>query len=633
MTSETAAPGPPGAAVFFSTAARAFLPVLALAASGAAVVFLWGSPPAPPRSGPPLRLVGRVAGHPRGAATGDIVAVRAEWIHEGGTTRAARGRWRVFRRAPSRPWAWGDRVSVEGVPRFADAGENLLWAFPGRDRLVARASRADPRRWMAAARQACREAFRVRLGPVSGPLMAGLLLGERPPADSALALDFRRSGALHLLVASGTNVGFVVALWWVFVRWGLWWPRRWALLSVPAVAFFYAGIAGNDPPVLRAAFMAAVVAIAAFVRRWDRPLRVLCFSGVALTLARPGVFFHPGFQMSYAATAALLWGWRGRAAGGDDVPSKRSGLGDRVGRLWRASSAAQLALAPFLLYYFGRFSWVGIFSNLVAVPLAELALGLGAGLGFLHTVWPWAGGVLVIPTEGVLRALAAWARVCARLPAAEVSWSLSLTGAIVLGGGVLVGFGAVRSVRYKKVGWAVAALLVFGGLWAGAPPPSEWRVRWQGGRVRKIVMTRGDAVYTVRVSTAGAGPLWENGGDGRGAPGVLRRPTGPGYAFDIDTPAGRLLVAVGLSRAQQKALLREGLSRVEVLGWTPAGRGPPSEEFLRALSPRWVVYQGPRLPKAVRALDPPAGVYRAGAAGVTVALDKNGWRLTPGPER
>jgi len=632
LTSETAAPGSPGAAVFFSTASRALLPVLVLATTGAAGLSLWRRPSATAVGGPPLRVVGRVAGHPRGATTGDVVVVKAEWLHESGTTRAAGGRWRVFRRAPSRPWAWGDRVSVEGVPRFVEAGENLLWAFPGRDRLVDRASPADHRRWMAAVRQACRAAFRARLSHASAPLMAGLLLGDRPPPGSALAADFRRSGTLHLLVASGTNVGFVVALWWAFVRWGLWWPRRWALLSVPAVAFFYAGVAGNDPPVLRAAFMAGAIAIAAFVRRWDRPLRVLCVSGVVLALARPGVFFQAGFQMSYAATAALLWGWGPRSAA-DDLSSKKNGLRARAGRLWRASLAAQVALAPFLLYYFGRFSWAGIFSNLVAVPLAELALALGAGLGFFHTVWPSAAGVLVAPTEGVLTALAAWARVCARLPAAEMTRSLSLAGAIALGGGVIVAFGAVRSVRYKKTGLAVAALLVLGGLWAGAPPSPAWRVRWQGGRARKIVMTRGDEVYALRVSTTGAGPLWDTDGQGRGTPGVLRRPTGPGYAFDIDTPGGRVFVAVGLSRAQQKALLREGLGPVEILGWTPAGRGPPSEEFLRALSPRWVVYQGPRLPKAVRALDPPAGVHRAGAAGLTVELDKNGWRLTPGPER
>jgi ComEC/Rec2-related protein len=398
---------------------------------------------------------------------------------------------------------------------------------------------------------------------------------------------------------------------------------------VPAVAFFYAGVAGNDPPVLRAAFMAGAIAIAAFVRRWDRPLRVLCWSGTVLALAWPGVFFQVGFQMSYAATAALLWGWSPRA-GVDDLSSRGNGLWARAGRLWRASLAAQAALAPFLLYYFGRFAWVGIFSNLVAVPLAELALALGAGLGFLHTVWPSAAGVMVPPTEGVLSALAAWARVCARLPAAEVTRPLSLAGAIVVGGGVIVAFGAVRSFRYKKAGLSVAALLVLGGLWAGAIPSTECRVRWHGGRVRKIVMARGDEVYALRVSTTGVGPLWENGGNGRGAPGVLRRPTGPGYAFDIDTPGGRLFVAVGLSRAQQKALLREGLGRVEVLGWTPAGRGPPSEEFLRALSPRWVVYQGPRLPKVVRALDPPAGVHRAGAAGVVAELVNGVWRLEPG---
>lgn len=627
MIDPAAAPGSPGAAALFWWGPRAVAPVLGWAALAAAALSLW-SPPAPPgAAGPVVRVVGRVATHPRGAAVGDVIDLKAEWIQESGALRPARGRWRVFRRAPGRPWAWGDRVAVEGIPRrVPDGAGGVLWALPGRDRLVERAPPWDPRRWMSAARQACRAAFQERLSPVAAPLMAGIVLGERPAVGSRLAEDFRRSGTLHLLVASGTNVGFVVALWWAIARWGLWWPRRWVLWTVPAVAYFYAGVAGNDPPVLRAAFMVAFGAAAALCGRWDRPLRILVVSGVVLVMTRPGVLFHPGFQMSYAATAALLWAWP-RKRDGDDRPQGIVARG-RLTRVWLVGLAPQVALAPFLLFYFGRFSWVGIFSNMVAVPLAELALGMGAVLGFLHTVWPSAAGWVVPPTEGVLRVLAAWTQGCAGLPGAEWTRPLSLAGALTVAGGVFMAFFAFRRGRDRKKFFAGAALLVATGLWAGAERPPTLRVRWQGGRVRTIGVSRGAETYVLRVSTTGAGPLWVKG-DGRGFPGVFLRPEGPGYAFEIPGSTGRVFVAVGLSRAQQKILVRRGLPRVEVLGWTPAGRGPPSEEILKALAPRWIVYQGPRLPKAVRARDPPTAVHRAGAAGLTLEEDGAGFRLTP----
>jgi competence protein ComEC len=572
------------------------------------------------------RLVGRVAAHPRGAAAGDVVEVRAEWIHENGVPRPARGRWRVFRRSPGRPWAWGDRVAVEGVPRpDPDGSGGVLWTLPGRDRLVERALMTDPRRWMSAARAACRDAYARRLGPDHAPLMAGIVLGDRPPRDSRLADDFRRSGTLHLLVASGTNVGFVVALWWALARWGMWWPRKAVLATVPAVAYFYAGVAGNDPPVLRAAFMVSFVAVAALIGRWDRPLRVLFVSGVVLALARPGVLFQPGFQMSYAATASIVWAWP-RRDHAEPTPRGR-GPWRRLARFGLVGLVPQIALAPFLLHDFGRFSWVGIFSNIVAVPLAEIALGLGALLGFLHTVWPAAAGVVALPTEWVLWALAAWTRACACLPGAEWTRPLSLAGALVVGGGVFMAFVAPRVGRRGKWFFSAATVLVTVGLWAGAERPPTLRLRWQGGRARTIAVTQGADTYVLRVSTTGAGPLWGKG-DGRGFPGVFHRPTGPGYAFEIAAPSGRVWVAVGLSRAQQKALLMKGLPRVEILGWTPAGRGPPTDEFLKALSPRWIVYQGPRLPKAVRAMDPPASVHRAGAAGFTIEEREGGFRLS-----
>ena len=95
------------------------------------------------------------------------------------------------------------------------------------------------------------EAFPPDLASIAG----GVLLGERGEQDPALYSAFQDSGAIHLLVASGGNVGFVTLLTLAVCAWvGL--SRKKMLLLALSVAGAYTLIAGADAPLVRAYFMA-----------------------------------------------------------------------------------------------------------------------------------------------------------------------------------------------------------------------------------------------------------------------------------------------------------------------------------------------------------------------------------------
>lgn len=584
------------------------------------------------------RVIGRVAGHPRRTASGDVFLLRIHWMHSGGASVNRPATVRVVRSGPGPAFNSGDLVSVQGPLRWGDFEKDngILWAVPGRGYRISSVSAWDPRRWVAAVRRSCRESFSVHLGDDRARLLAGIVLGERPPPGLKIADDFRRSGTYHLLVASGTNVGFVAALWWALTRWGLWWPRRWALASLPLAAFFYAGLAGADPPVLRAALMASAASMAALLDRWNRPTHALLLSAGIILALDPNALFQPGFQMSFTATFALLLAWprsQDQEEGVQPRGWRHRGL-RTVLRLALTSFAAQVSLAPILLHYFGRFSWAGFVANLVSVPLAEAALGLGAGLAFLHSVWPTAASFWAVPTGWVLSALSAWTAFCASWPGAELAWRVTAFPALGAGGAIFL---ALAAARRRPLRWTVGLgsfVIAVGILAAGGQPRPALEIRWSGGRIKRIVVETPREAFTVHLSTGGRSPLTKSGNNPLVEPvagpvwteGPARvhvvRPPGPGFALDIQSPAGKTLVAVGLSRAQQKALLKAKPSSVTVLGWTPHGQGPPTDALLLALAPSRIVYQGPRLPAAVRARASDSVVVdRAGAAGYSLIDD------------
>ena len=87
------------------------------------------------------------------------------------------------------------------------------------------------------------KSFSTDLAGIAG----GILLGERGEISQELYTEFQDSGAIHLLVASGGNVGFVTLLTLLLGAWvGL--RRRPLLLLTLVTAGFYTLVAGADAP-------------------------------------------------------------------------------------------------------------------------------------------------------------------------------------------------------------------------------------------------------------------------------------------------------------------------------------------------------------------------------------------------
>jgi len=120
---------------------------------------------------------------------------------------------------------------------------------------------------------------------------------------------------------------------------------------------------------------------------WDRKalsMRSLALAIIIVLAMAPWSVLTPGFQMSFAATAALVAtyeAWR---------KQRRLTLNERVSRfsfwfksLVVTSTVSSLATAPFALYHFDRFAGLGLIANLFAMPIISLISAPLAGAALL----------------------------------------------------------------------------------------------------------------------------------------------------------------------------------------------------------------------------------------------------------
>jgi competence protein ComEC len=262
--------------------------------------------------------------------------------------------------------------------------------------------------WPARVRRHALATLQAGLPPTSAALLAGLLLGERTDLPPDLDAAFRRAGVSHVLAVSGFNVALVGATVWALLTLGRA-PRRVAALGAIVVVVGYAAVAGPQPSVLRAAFMAVLVLVAVLLEREAAVLNGLALAALVILMVRPADLQDPGFQLSFAATAGIVL-----------APLPRGRLAAAVA----VSAAAQLAVLPIGLAHFNQVSVIGVLTNLAVVPLAGLATVLGlfavaiAAVGATPAAWLLAAAwPILLLLRGAVAAAAAVPGAVLYLPA------------------------------------------------------------------------------------------------------------------------------------------------------------------------------------------------------------------------
>jgi competence protein ComEC len=317
-------------------------------------------------------------------------------------------------------------------------------------------------------------------------LVQGVVLGADEGLDRELRDRFRASGLYHILAVSGQNVAYVVA----GVLLGAWLagiPRVIAQVSALAAIAAYVLVVGLQPSVVRAGVVGALACLAWLAAR-PRDRWYFLLVGAAVLLAwSPYSLLDPGFQLSFAAVAAIFVAVPRLERRLDGYPVPRA-----LAAVLAVSVACSLVTAPILWLHFGAVPLLSVVANALAAPVVAPILGLGLGAAGVGVLIPAAAFALAWVNGWLVSYLAACARLVGGLPFAQTS---SLPVLVGLAGAIVLCVLARRLPARVRAEILVAAGLVAAavGVWVAVPrapspaPPT-------GLRIAFLDVGQGDAI-------------------------------------------------------------------------------------------------------------------------------------------
>ena len=210
-------------------------------------------------------------------------------------------------------------------------------------------------------------------------LLLGITFGIKEKMTDNFLNNLRITGVLHVIAASGMNItlfgGFISAIFSFFLK------RQLALFFSIFGILIYVVLAGFEASIIRAAIMGILAFSAQILGRQRLSSYGLILAGYFMVLLSPDAIFDIGFQLSFIATAGLLYI---RPIFFSSEFIKRILGNSLVGEDIATTISAQAATLPILLANFGIYSvWSIVVNALVlwTVPILMIIGGFGGVLG------------------------------------------------------------------------------------------------------------------------------------------------------------------------------------------------------------------------------------------------------------
>lgn len=322
--------------------------------------------------------------------------------------------------------------------------------------------------WISNLRDRIAQRIRDRIGGVEGEIAAALVVGVRGGIPEEVNEALRRTGLYHIISISGLHMAMVAGTVMLGLRLGFAaFPsfasrrpvKKYAAVAALVSAGGYLFISGAEVAAQRSFIMLAVMLTAILSDRAALTMRNLAISAIVVVLVSPHEVVGPSFQMSFAATAALVgaYGWWSERQDDRIQPAVQRSLASAAWhRLWTfavgllaTSLIAGLATTIIGAWHFQRVSPLSLFANLAVMPIVSVlvmpfavAAGvlmplrldglfldtMGLGLGAMITVAEWFSvrspidAIGLVPVEAVLFVTIAlciaamattWLRICA----------------------------------------------------------------------------------------------------------------------------------------------------------------------------------------------------------------------------
>ncbi|RUW61040.1 ComEC/Rec2 family competence protein [Mesorhizobium sp. M7A.F.Ca.US.008.03.1.1] len=327
------------------------------------------------------------------------------------------------------------------------------------------------------AREGIADHIRASVGGAEGEIAAALIVGVRAGIPDDVNEAMRRTGIYHIISISGLHMALVAGtimglLRGAFALFPDFSARRPVKKYAAAAALFsiaaYLIISGVVVAAERSFIMLAVMLIAVLFDRAALTMRNLAISAIAVIVVSPHEVVGPSFQMSFAATAALVGAYAGwadhRAGKARPPPPKRSlpGFLTRkfllaAGGLAMTSIIAGSATTLFAIWHFQRVSPLSLFANLAVMPIVTLVMFLAVASALLMPFgldWP----ALYLMGKGLTMMIAISGWISERSPVDGVGL-ISQQSVLLVAIALVIATMATTWLRLAALPFAIAGLL------------------------------------------------------------------------------------------------------------------------------------------------------------------------------
>ncbi len=220
----------------------------------------------------------------------------------------------------------------------------------------------------------------------TGEIAAALTVGQTAGLDEKSMRDLRGSGLAHVISISGLHMSLVAGT--------VFWFLRWLLACFPSIALrfsartiaggaalvcvtIYLLLSGAAIAAVRSYLMIVVVFLAILLNRPALSLRNVALAGLLILIVLPDSLIDLSFQMSFAATAALIAGYE---RFGRYLHFEARNVRERltwqpvyiVGGVLMTTATAGLAVEPFSAYHFHNLTTYAALGNLLGGPPVDL---------------------------------------------------------------------------------------------------------------------------------------------------------------------------------------------------------------------------------------------------------------------
>ena len=219
-----------------------------------------------------------------------------------------------------------------------------------------------------------------------GAFAAAVMTGDRSAMGQDVLEQLRATNLAHLLAISGLHMGFLAGAVFAAIRGGFALVPSIAsrlpakkIIAVGALmaSTLYLALSGGAVATERAFVMIAVALVATLLNRRAISLRAVAVAALIVLTLSPEALLSPGFQMSFAATTALV-----------AVFALQRDAEWTLGPKWLrpavvlliSSSVAGAATAPYSAAHFNQIAQWGLLANLLSVPVMGTLVIPGAVL-------------------------------------------------------------------------------------------------------------------------------------------------------------------------------------------------------------------------------------------------------------